>query len=223
MRKYHSLILPNVIPPGYRQLCRDKSEILKIPLDEKDHKDLFRKSYIEIYEDIVSFFKQNESGYKALFCREKDLNETKFGLNFLRDRYKEMCIITENKSKLAQTFIPNIFYMESLVTKLSNVSKVGANHLLDKFTYMYSQETTCDFHDHCQVTDCALGAVKRSAYLMSDAICKIYNVELTPNHVPVLKSTGIILSNNRRENKQERDPSESKQSDEASLKKRPRY
>lgn len=44
----------------------------------------------------------------------------------------------------------------------------------------------CEFHveKESRLCACALGSVKRSAYLISDHICKYFEIKLTDAHVP---------------------------------------
>ena len=93
-KQYHAFIKPNPAPLGYRSKCKDEEkEGHRIPYDNFAKANLTDK---KIFEDIRNFLQSSEknNGYLPLFCLNKDIEEAKFGLNYLFDnaaKNKEDC------------------------------------------------------------------------------------------------------------------------------------
>jgi hypothetical protein len=184
--EYHAFIRPNKIPVGYRSLCMDSSrDINKIPLDNFAH---CQKTYREIYSQIESFLapSRHNGSYTSVFCLSKDVEETRFGLKFLRD------------SSLVETkFDPSerVNDIESLFVHLmdSKIAILSAREKLTSYAFDYSSNTKCAYHDEQSTLHCALGAVKRFAYLISDSACALHNIPIMPKrHLPEEEPVGDV-------------------------------
>jgi hypothetical protein len=202
LREYHSFIRPNRIPMGYRSKCMDASRDLhEIPLE--NFEPAHHKEYHEIYRDIFDFIRvnvdedeYNEQQQSALtvFSLQEDLEETKFGIDFLRDCY-------HYRYSKQQPREISIFRLELLITLFASqinqkVSCQAAHDLLMQYTYDYTPEIRCYFHENEKNNvNCSLGIVKKYCYLISDAICPLYDIDLTERHVPKLKSAGFLVRN----------------------------
>ena len=202
IREYHSFIKPNRIPIGYRSKCMDTSrDFHEIPLEhfEQAH----YKEYHEIYRDIIDFIRANEEEKDyadqylpplPVFCLQDDLEETKFALDFLKDCYRY------HYSKQQPREV-TIFRLELLITMLTNqvdkrVSFQAAHDLLTQYTYDYVPETRCHFHECVKNNiNCSLGIVKKFCFLISDAICPFYDINLSERHIPKLKPSGVLVRN----------------------------
>jgi hypothetical protein len=200
LREYHSFIKPNLIPMGYRSKCMDTSRDLhEIPLEnfEQAH----YKEYHEIYRDIIDFIRANEDDDDYVpknlpplyvFSIQDDLEETKFGLDFLSDCYYHRY----TKQQFREV---SIFRLELLVTMFTNqinqkVSCLAAHDLLTQYIYDYTPEIRCAFHEYEKNNvNCCLGIVKKYCFLISDAICPLYEISLTERHVPKLKPSGVLV------------------------------
>ena len=108
-----------------------------------------------------------------------DMQETYFGLKFLHD------------SALARNEFPfkKIFDLETLVVNLGkhcniDFSAGSAKDLLTSYAFDYTPKSRCAFHEDLGITQCSLGLVKKTAFLISDNICHSYDIELTTKHVP---------------------------------------
>lgn len=110
----------------------------------------------------------------------EDIDETKFGLKYLFDQ----AISTSSKRNIdvkIKDLSKAVYDLELLVVALSQhkFAENMAHDFLTRFSYDYSASTKCDFHDDAGVIYCALGLVKRKAYLISDHLCPLYNIKGT--------------------------------------------
>jgi hypothetical protein len=187
--QYHTFIQPNKIPVGYRSQCMDSSrDVHHIPMDNFDE---HYKPYSVIYSDILKFIekKKENNNFTPLFCLNKDIVETKFGLKFLSDCSSKKC-----------ERVDKIYDLESLVIffgslRNCDISNASAHELLTSFSYDYASNTRCAFHEEDGSVYCSLGYVKRFAYLISDHICQLYDIQVTDKHLPVEKPVGTVMCN----------------------------
>ena len=200
-REFHAFIPPNKIPLGYRSKCMDSSKENQIPLSN------FDKIYLtipQIYTQLEEFLRPNELNYNfvPIFCMNKDMDETKFGLEFLE---------YETNSRDTRCLYDKIFDLESLMIQLTsyfniNLSYNSAREILMSYSFDYSSNSRCGFHEeigvHCGL--CALGSVKKTAYLISEYIGPIFGIKLTDKHLPVQVPVGTVIHNNDSEIREKR-------------------
>ena len=122
----------------------------------------------------------------------KDIEETRFGLRFLEHQ--------AHKEELDLKPIKKVYELECLANVLAFYGKHelafgSALDLLTSYTYDYTANTRCDFHEELGTIHCALGVVKRYCYLISDSICQMYNIRITENHIPLQKPVGTLINN----------------------------
>jgi len=75
------------------------------------------KSYSEIYLDIQNFLNLSDEVnngilHRSVFCMEKDLAESRFGLDFLLDRAVEM------KNEVEPLMVENVYEIELLMNEI---------------------------------------------------------------------------------------------------------
>ena len=188
INEFHEFIKPNKVPLGYTGQCMDASkEEHQIPLHNFDR---IQKTYEEIYSDIRSFLapKQENNYCVPIFCMEKDLDSTRFGLNYLH-----------NKSDAMSQFpFKNIYSLENFLVSLAkfgntDFSLESAYDLLTSYAFDFAPNSRCDFHETLGISHCSLGLVKKASYLISDNICQFYDIGLTPKHIPIQKPVGTII------------------------------
>lgn len=196
---YHSFIKPNKIPLGYTSRCMDSQrDVHKIPLDSAENSKLVKgKTYGQIYKDIYEFVTRSSSSgggssggrLPLLFCMSADVAETRFGLEFLWDKALE-----ELKLDMPPLH-DQISDLEWLVMALTDnsLSFVQSTELLTRYSFDYSANTRCEYHDEESVIHCALGIVKRKAYFISDHVCPLNNIQVTTAHLPVEPATGVVV------------------------------
>lgn len=51
-------------------------------------------------------------------------------------------------------------------------------------SYDFTMSALCEYHCDREIVACALGHAKRTCYLLSDVLCKVYEVEATEAHLP---------------------------------------
>ena len=204
-RVYHSFVKTNIIPTGYRNICKENAERThKIPMDGS----LSKKTYYEIYSEIINFLDANNhnNSFQGLFCRENDFDEIKFGLDFLRDQSIEEEKELSNSIQKLRPIEHKLFNLECLITVLGNLeSTMGAHHLLDNIIYDYTKEVNCYYHEKVDTYFCSLGYLKRYSFLLSEGLCAEFNVELTSNHLPVTNlAKDVFLSNDNSKSRSKR-------------------
>jgi hypothetical protein len=70
----------------------------------------------------------------------------------------------------------------------SEISCNVATEILTSYQFDYAPESRCEFHEELGISFCALGYVKRYAYLISDQLCPIYKIEVKEGkHLPTEK------------------------------------
>lgn len=191
INEYNSFIKPNKIPLGYTSQCMDCSkEEHQIPLYGFNQ---VKKTYSEIYKDIERFLKKKkENNFEVLlFCMEKYIDATNFGLKFLY-----------NNTPISNDGFPftKIYDLENLVVNLGKHCNVdysleSARDLLTSYTFDYTPNSRCDFHEDLGTNYCSLGLVKKYSFLISDNICQSYDINLTSHHIPVQKPVGTVVYN----------------------------
>lgn len=191
-REFHAFIPPNKIPLGYRSLCMDSSKENFIPLSKFDKINL---TISEIYYQLEEFLRpcDTNNNFAPVFSLSKDMDETKFGLEFLE---------YETNSRDTRCLYDKIFDIESLMIQLTsyfniNLSYSSAKEILASYSFDYASNSRCRFHEemgvHCGF--CALGSVKKFAYLISEYIGPIFEINLTDRHLPVQTPVGTIIHN----------------------------
>jgi hypothetical protein len=194
-RQYHEFIPVNEIPLGFRSKCMEYSrDYHKIPMSRTA---IIKKSYKEIYLDIMSFISKSEANnhYTPLFCLSKDRSETEFAMQFL---YDEACVHTSTSKASIPKFANKVYDLEILVTEFgaqvkSDFSFGAARDLLTSCSYDYSPNTLCEFHAEHSVLYCSIGIAKRYSYYISDALCHLYKIKPTEKHLPKEKPVGIVM------------------------------
>lgn len=175
---------------GYLSRCMDSQrDVHHIPLDSSQSIKLVKgRSYGSIYRDIYEFVTRAGDDVPCLFCMGDDVEETSFGLEYLHDQARVEYV------KLPELH-PLVADLECLVTAYTqnHLSFAQCTDLLTKYSYDYSSNTRCEFHDEEGTVCCALALVKRKAYLISDAMCPMHNIQVTPLHLPVESSAGTML------------------------------
>ncbi|RNA26759.1 maelstrom -like protein [Brachionus plicatilis] len=191
-REFNAFIPPNKIPLGYRSLCMDSSKENQIPLSNFNKLNF---TIPEIYAQLEEFLRPDETNnnFVPIFCMNKDLDETKFGLEFLE--YETNALDT-------RCLYDKIFDLESLLIQLTgyfnvNLSYNSAREILTSYSFDYASNSRCKFHEemgvHCGF--CALGCVKKAAFLISEHIGPIFEINLTERHLPVQIPVGTVIHN----------------------------
>ncbi|CAF0711813.1 unnamed protein product [Brachionus calyciflorus] len=191
--EFHAFISPNKIPLGYRSQCMESSRDLhKIPLDKFAE---VKYSYQQIYQQLEQFLrpKSDNNNYVPVFTMGKDVDETMFGLEFLED---------QSRLENARPLFAKVYDLECLVMQLAkacniNVTYNSAHELLSSYSFDYSSNTRCGFHEEEGVIHCAFAKAKKLAYLLSDELCPSYGIQVTESHLPTEKPVGTVVYSNK--------------------------
>ncbi|GBN42293.1 Protein maelstrom, partial [Araneus ventricosus] len=176
-REMQMLIHPGTIPTGYTaQAKRFSEEIHNIDIfngEEGSERDM-RK----VYQAIKTFVNPSFDEYPPpLFCIEEDLEKNKGCLEWLAERARDF-----------ETF--EVWNAKYLLLDLragveaSLPSDIIANDLITKTSFNYHSCARCEFHEEKDCHNCALSYCKRLCYLLSDAVCPVFDVPLTERHMP---------------------------------------
>ncbi len=192
---YHAFIKPNTVPLGYRSQCMESErDVHQIPFDNFGR---VTSTYAEIYSSIKTFvhLRQENNYYAPMFCLGEDVDQARFGIKFLQDMSGQRKMPGMDGDLTEKVFDLECLYMYLVDVREQSIQYAAANEDLTRYTYDYSPNTACDFHeDKAGVVSCALGTCKRHCYLMSDVLCGLYEVELTENHLPIEKETGVRVN-----------------------------
>jgi hypothetical protein len=135
-----------------------------------------------------------------------DIEETQFALDYLR---KSLQYVASEEEQLPDgPFNDDIYGLDVLSVRLAQdkyrMSLKEALSMLNKYTYDHSSDTKCTHHDEVDTLWCALGLIKRKAYLISDYICPMYGIEISADtrHLPVERDVGVVVRDELEELKQ---------------------
>ncbi|GFY52410.1 protein maelstrom-like protein [Trichonephila inaurata madagascariensis] len=176
-RELSMLIHTGPVPTGYTgealRHSRDEHEINVFQGEENSVRDM-RK----VYQDIKKFVNPYDSEeYPPLFCNEDSIKKNIGCLEWLAKKAGER-----------ETF--DIWNAKYLLLEL----RAGAEEplpsitiaydLLNKASFNYHSEARCDFHEEKDCQNCALAYSKRLCYLLSDAVCPVFDIQVTEKHIP---------------------------------------
>ncbi|RWS24218.1 protein maelstrom-like protein [Leptotrombidium deliense] len=199
---FHEFIDPGDVPMGYARIAKEHSEQFhKIPIlnfaqakgnqrfeDGARNFGARRDELANLVLEIVQMLDGSKLKSKGdetddqfiVFCQEKQIDQVKGCFKFLCEQSNEF-------AEVANRFIV-LDVVQLLVMLAARAGKQRPYGIcegdLTKSSYNYSANTNCDFHDEMDTYYCALGVAKRYCYMLSDVVCKMFNVELTEQHHP---------------------------------------
>ncbi|CAH3119717.1 unnamed protein product [Pocillopora meandrina] len=182
MRKMHYFIKPGEIRVGLRYTAVSTSERThQIPVEGLAKRD---DSHHKIWLDLLRFVNPEQTPiFPPVYCRISETKQTEYCLQWLA-RKAEM----PNKLKKVYELEGVICDLHSHFTAESGstmgISKSKATELISSTIFDYEPNSRCDWHEKQEVKFCALGTVLRYCYCISDFLCSVYGIPLTPNHVP---------------------------------------
>ncbi|GFT88397.1 protein maelstrom homolog [Nephila pilipes] len=178
-REHCMLIHPGLIPTGYTgEAVRRSSEEHEINVFQGEA--ISVKDMRKAYQDIKTFITSNlydAEEFPPLFCVEDDLEKNKGCLEWLAKEAKDCDKLEIWNAKYlllelragAEALLPSITVASDLLTKSS---------------FNYYSAARCAFHNEKDCQNCALAYSKRLCYLLSDAVCPVFGVQLTEKHIP---------------------------------------
>ena len=109
-----------------------------IPLSDFD---LVTKSYAQIYEEIENFLllKTGNNYFNNLFCLSKDLEETRFGLEFLADHANHRVNIEPSSRVLDLESLLLFLIQHSPNSNKISLTPASAYDLLTSYTFDYAR------------------------------------------------------------------------------------
>ncbi|KAL4226483.1 hypothetical protein ACF0H5_014466 [Mactra antiquata] len=188
-KQLHRFIEPGRIPTGYRYTCiQNSEESHKIPVEGFELADA---NYLGLWIQLKNFVNPNgeKPQYPPLYClgATNNYETVERCLDWIHSR---ACIGEPN-------VFHKVYEIESLLQELyahigEQASKTKCIERITSSEWDYEPKTRCPYHEELEVKDCSLGVVNRYAYIISDSICTLYDVELTPSHLPTAHDTGTI-------------------------------
>ncbi|XP_052060350.1 protein maelstrom homolog [Mytilus californianus] len=182
----HRFIEPGRIPTGYRYECKSKSEDThKIPIERFEKSDA---NYRGLWIQLENFVNPNgeKPEYPPFYCMGTDVEELEYCLNWVHDK---ACLGYANRLR-------RVYNLEGLVQDLfghigHSVSETQVIDLMTAHTWDFEPKTRCDFHEELECKFCSLGLVNRYAYAISDSVCPLYGVQITPKHLPIREEGSV--------------------------------
>ncbi|CAG0883405.1 unnamed protein product [Darwinula stevensoni] len=193
-KKLHALLHPDNIPLGYRSQAQDFAAEHGIRLELQGN--LLEKNYPGIVIRLLNLL--NPSGDKAeyppFYTMPDQVEKVTSLLEWLwmhgqrRGQRNPFRVYQLNHL---------LFHLRAVCTgeNLAYPSSVTATDVLLNSSFDHVGGIACKYHrEECESTrPCVLSLVVRQAYLISDAICEHFGVELQPNkHCPVLCETPYL-------------------------------
>ncbi|KAK2566847.1 Protein maelstrom-like protein [Acropora cervicornis] len=182
LRRLHYFIPPGELKVGLRYAAMSTSERThQIPIEGLAKKgDTYRKIWLE----LLRFVNPEQTAiFPPVYCRISETKQTEFCLQYL-----------SKKAEMANK-LKKVYELEGLVCDLHAhftaesgstmaISKSKATDLISSTIFDYEPNTRCDWHEKHEIKFCALGTVQRYCYCMSDFLCSVYGIPLTPSHLP---------------------------------------
>ncbi|XP_040195019.1 protein maelstrom homolog [Rana temporaria] len=172
---FHDFIDPGELPFGFRYHCQAGSAAThQIPVSGFE---LANHNYHKLYRSLCDFICPMPSLQVQIYCRTNDMYRVKWCLQWLA--YKAGM---DNRFELLD--------LESLILKYfrdklgEEPSKSTVNRLLEVVHWDYASNTRCKWHEENDMWYCALASCKKVTYCISKALASVYDVTLTPSHLP---------------------------------------
>ncbi|XP_076330203.1 protein maelstrom homolog [Tachypleus tridentatus] len=177
IRRFHKFINSGTIPTGYTRRAKEHSEQYhQIPIFNFNQGD---ENYHRVYLQIKKFINPDEvDPCPPLFCPSDQLSQMKGCLKWL---HEQAC---ERGHQTLACWNLTVLLSELRLKVNQPIPKVIAEDYLTKTTFDYIPNTRCDFHEELDSPHCALGRAQRLCFMLSDAVCKYYDIEPTLNHLP---------------------------------------
>ncbi|KAF8778559.1 Protein maelstrom like protein [Argiope bruennichi] len=176
-REMHMLIHPGPIPTGYTGQAKRFS-------DDLHHIDIFKgeesseRNMSKVFDAIQRFVNpSDEENPPPLFCIGEDIEKNKGCLEWLANKARDF-----NNFQIWNAGFLLLELRAGVDARLP--SEFIANDLLTKTCFDYHSCARCNFHDEKDTPHCALAYCKRLCYLLSDAVCPVFDVVLTERHIP---------------------------------------
>ncbi|XP_068733037.1 protein maelstrom homolog [Montipora capricornis] len=182
LRRLHYFLPPGELKTGLRYAAMSTSERThQIPIEGLAKKE---DTYRKIWLDLLRFVNPEQTAiFPPVYCRISETKQTEFCLQYVSKK-------AEMPNKLKK-----VYELEGLVCDLHahftaesgstmGISKSKATDLISSTIFDYEPNTRCDWHEKHEIKFCALGTVQRYCFCMSDFLCSVYGIPLTPNHLP---------------------------------------
>lgn len=174
-REFHRFIKPGKPPLGYRYLCQSTSDNThQIPVEGFE---LAEGNYHQLWADLCNFASHNGRNFPPLYSQVTHTAMCEWCLDWLAERAEEY-----NRFR--------VYELDGLIQDLyehhsgppPSMSMIAS--ILNTSVFDYEEGSSCEYHTSKEVKHCALGAVKRFCFSISDSMAQVYGLELTPRHLP---------------------------------------
>eukprot|EP00058_Branchiostoma_floridae_P011628 XP_002597116.1 hypothetical protein BRAFLDRAFT_121310 [Branchiostoma floridae] len=174
-REFHRFIQPGKPPLGYRYLCQSTSDNThQIPIEGFE---LAEGDYHRLWTDLCKFTSPNGRDFPPLYVQVTHTSMCEWCLDWL--------------SEMAGEY--NRFHVYELDSLVKDLYEHGEGHapslsmiasILNTSVFDYEDGSSCEYHASKEVKYCALGAVKRFCFSISDSMAQVYDLQLTARHLP---------------------------------------
>ena len=196
-RWYHQFIDCGPIPLGYASEAKEHSEKThKLPMNPSDFalpSDKFDIIGLVIHDFLESSCHDGSfvgSGVPMIVFSHSDQIEQNSGsIKWIANNCNEM---RRRKSQAVLQFDVVVLNVNKLLYSLMEVAKnpqcLGwCSKIMTSPAFDYSPGTDCYYHSEIDCIECALGVVKRIAYMLSHCLTKFFDVEILAKHYPIIQ------------------------------------
>ncbi|XP_075053453.1 protein maelstrom homolog isoform X2 [Mixophyes fleayi] len=187
MNSFHDFIDPGELPFGFRYHCQAGSAAThQIPVSGFE---LANKDYHNLFRSLCEFVCPAPALWTPVYCKNNDIYRVKWCLQWLADKAG----IKNDFQLLDIESLIIAFYKNKLEEEPSRSS---VHRLLDVVHWDYANNTRCKWHEDNDMWCCALASCRKITYCISKALASVYDVVLTPAHLPNLQPEGNQASGN---------------------------
>ncbi|XP_069616700.1 protein maelstrom homolog isoform X2 [Ranitomeya imitator] len=186
---FHEFIDPGELPLGFRYHCQAGSAAThQIPVTGFE---LASRDYHNLFRSLCDFVFPAAKRCTSLYCKKNEMHRVRWCLQWLAVKAG-----MENLFELQDIESLIIRYYKEKLDEEPSTSSV--NRLLDVVQWDYANNTRCKWHEDNDMWYCALASCKKITYCMSRALASVYDVVLTPTHLPNLQTNATQKSENGR-------------------------
>ncbi|CAJ0920772.1 unnamed protein product [Ranitomeya imitator] len=186
---FHEFIDPGELPLGFRYHCQAGSAAThQIPVTGFE---LASRDYHNLFRSLCDFVFPAAKRCTSLYCKKNEMHRVRWCLQWLavKGGMENLFELQDIESLIIR------YYKEKLDEEPSTSS---VNRLLDVVQWDYANNTRCKWHEDNDMWYCALASCKKITYCMSRALASVYDVVLTPTHLPNLQTNATQKSENGR-------------------------
>ncbi|XP_062983675.1 LOW QUALITY PROTEIN: protein maelstrom homolog [Elgaria multicarinata webbii] len=173
---FHRFIDPGEVPRGFRFHCQAAGDAThRIPISGFE---LASANHSVTLCDLYTFIQPRWGTWPPVYCKSDD----QFRINWcLKHMAREAGTVNHLELLNVEDLVVEL-YCQKLQKE---PSKTWVCNTLDASMWDYSGNTRCQWHEENDVLFCALATCKKIAYCISNSLANMYEIQLTPSHLPL--------------------------------------